>query len=443
MIPGVLPTMVALATLVGCDDKDGDLDVVEQSAEASPAVSTVFTVRWSTSAESTGYVRFRTDERVFNTQVTPAGTEHEAVLLGLPPDTDFEWQVVVQKDGQDVTTGPLESARTGSLPSLLPGTAVSGEGHGQYLLTPLIGATTGPVIFDPQGRVVWYHIDERGLDVYRARLALDGSGVIYNAASISGDPAADSVLVKVTWDGTQETIIPVPLLAHDFVQLADGTITAIVVKYGDGPDGQIRGDSLVEVAPDGSLEEVWTSWDCFDPATQPGDEPELGWTWVNALDYAEDADAYDFSIHNFSSIARVPRGSRSCEWVLGLEGATIDIEGSRFVHQHQFELEGNRLVVFDNEGAGATQSRAIEYDVDFEAQVATEVWRYQPDPSIYSFVLGDVHRYPDGDTLVTWSVAGQIDRVSSDGVPEWSLNTDLGYAFGFMTLSNDLYENMR
>jgi len=427
------------ALIGGCGDKGTAVSVLDTTATVSDDIATVITVDWTSDIDATGYVRYRTDEGAWQTPVDAGGTTHQAVLLGLPPGTDVELQVVAQQDGVDVVTGDLVSVTTGSLPADLPGMTVEGDGATQYMLAPLIGAVTGPVIIDPQGRVVWYHEDTRGLDIYRARILEDGSGVIYAAASVSGDPSADSTLVKVPWDGSSETEVPVPLLAHDFVFLPDGTITAVAVEYGDSPDGEVRGDRLVEIAPDGTVTDLWTSWDCFDPAVEPGDDPELGWTWVNALDYDEAEDAYYVGIRNFSSIMKLDRATMSCGWIVGDQAATIDIDGRRFIHQHQFEIEGRRLLVFDNEGLGGTASRAIEYDLDVDAGVATEVWSYEPDPSIYSFVLGDVHRYDDGDTLVTWSVAGQIDRVSADGVPNWSLNTELGYAFGFNTLYDDLY----
>ncbi len=438
----IAPGLLLIPALFACGDKDGggSVEVLSATATVSPDVATVVTVTWETDVESTGYVRYRAGDDVFQSSVTALGTTHSVPLLGLAADTSVEYQVVAQVDGVDRATGDLLSVTTGSLPTELPGTNVEGGSVGNYLITPLIGATTGPVIISPRGDIVWYHVDDRNLDVYRARILLDGSGIIYSAASVSGDPAANSALVKVPWDGSSETEIPVPLLAHDFVQLPDGTITTIAVKYGDGPDGEIRGDKLVEIAPDGTQTEIWSAWDCFDPAVETGDEPELGWTFVNALDYDEEEDAYYVGIRNFSSIVKLDRATASCEWVVGDFGATIDIEGRRFIHQHQFEVNGNQLVVFDNEGAGGTKSRAIEYELDLDNGVATEVWNYTPDPSIYSFVLGDVHRFDDGDTLVTWSVAGQIDRVTADGVPEWSVNTDLGYAFGFNTVVEDLYE---
>ena len=68
-----------------------------------------------------------------------------------------------------------------------------------------------------------------------------------------------------------------------------------------------------------------------------------------------------------------------------------------------------------------------------------DTWSYTPDPSIYTFVLGDVHRFDDGDTQITWSVSGQIDRVTSAGEVKWQLNTALGYAFGFNTVQSTPY----
>ena len=81
----------------------------------------------------------------------------------------------------------------------------------------------------------------------------------------------------------------------------------------------------------------------------------------------------------------------------------------------------------------------LEYDFDPDAGLAEEIWSYSPTPSIYSFVLGDVARMDDGDTLVTWSASGQIDRVTADGEATWTLNTPVGYVLGFDTVSTSLY----
>ncbi|MCK6505925.1 aryl-sulfate sulfotransferase [Myxococcota bacterium] len=429
-MPGLLLLVLA------CGDKDGGVEIGAAEVTLSETIGTVATVTFTTSEDVAARVVYETADQSFETPLGPATADHEIVLLGLPANTEVQYQVVLE----DGTTNEPAGFTTGNLPSGLPATLVEGEGHDRWMMTTLIGATTGPVLISPQGKITWAWVDGRGLDVYRARPLRDGSGVIYNAASVSGDPADNSVLVKVSWDGSAEETITVPLLAHDFVELSDGTITAIVVEYGEGPEGEIRGDSLVEIAPDGTQTQVWSTWDCFDPAVTPGDEPEIGWTFVNALDLDPDESAYYVSVRNFSSIVKIDRATGACEWVIGGQAATIEIEGDEFQHEHQFELNGDRLLVFDNAGLAFNKSRAIEYQVDWGAGVATEIWKYEPDPSLNSFVLGDVARLDDGDTFITWSVAGQLDRVSPDGVSSWRLNTELGYAFGFMTLPAGLYE---
>ncbi|MDP2308932.1 MAG: aryl-sulfate sulfotransferase [Pseudomonadota bacterium] len=416
---------LALSVLHGCTAGTITAEVVP-----SADIATVATLVWSSPEPFAGIVRYGTAERTFDVPFDASQTDHETLLLGVPAATEVTWSVH-DDAGTVVGTGTYT---TGSLPTELPSLTVAGGGHDQFMLTPLIGAATAAIILSPEGNIVWYHLDSRGLDVYRVRLASDGTGIVYNAASVSGDPAEDSALVKVSWDGATSTEIAVPLLSHDFVELADGTLAAIGVKYGPGADGaDVRGDRIVEIAPGGTQTDIWTSWDCFDPAVYTGDDVELGWTFANALDYAPDTDSYHLGLRNFSSILEVDR-SGACGDVIGGEPSDYTFDGSRFRHQHQFEMVGDRLLVFDNDGAGANASRAIEYELDRDAKTATQVWDYTPDPKVYSFVLGDAARLDDGDTFVAFSVAGQLDRVSQAGEVEWSVNTGVGYAFGFVTL---------
>jgi hypothetical protein len=265
--------------------------------------------------------------------------------------------------------------------------------------------------------------------------------VLYNAGSISGDPADNSEIVRVALDGSSKETIPVPLLAHDFVEHPDGTLAAIVVEYRDFEGAQLRGDSIVEIDKAGHKKTVWTSWDCFDPKTQPGDEPTHGWTFANALDYDAATEKYYLSMRTFSSIAKIDRKTAACEWVLGETGATMTFspESERFQHEHQFQLRGDHLVVFDNDGAIGNVSRVLEYKLDFTTNVATQIWSYTANPTVYSFVLGEPIRLDNGDTFIDWSAAGQLERVNDKNESIWQLNTNIGYIFGFVTLAASLY----
>jgi hypothetical protein len=245
-------------------------------------------------------------------------------------------------------------------------------------------------------------------------------------------------------DGSERAEIPIPLLAHDFVELPDGTLAALVLEDRTDDAGEtVRGNKLVEVDAEGNVTDVWSTWDCFDPAEHPGDDDATGWTFTNALDYDAVAGVYYVGIRNLNGIARVNRTTAECEWVVGGVAGTIEIslDSNAFHHQHQFQFFGNRLLVMDNQGSSARppESRVLEYELDFENNVATEVWSYTSEPPVYTYVLGEPARYPNGDTFINWSVAGQMERVNEAGEVVWQLNSKTGGAFGFNTLAPSLY----
>ena len=102
-----------------------------------------------------------------------------------------------------------------------------------------------------------------------------------------------------------------PLLAHDFVEHPDGTLAAIVVEERDFQGAPLRGDKIVEIAPDGDADaRSGAPGTASIPPSSPGDDPAMGWTFANALDYDPVADVYYLGMRNFSSIARINRDRR-------------------------------------------------------------------------------------------------------------------------------------
>jgi hypothetical protein len=440
-----LRAAVAGALLLGACGSDAPdtrrpTDVV---ATLSDQIATVVTVHWTTSVPTTGYVEYgMTKQLGGRTPVeTTAALDHSAVVLGLTADAPAYFRAVSAENGAPVASSGVQSIRTGVLPVGLPTLTQTGTGYDGFVVVPILGATTAVVIIDAKGNIVWYHSDDRKLDFYRARLSVDGKSLIYNAAKISGEPSPSSELVRVSLDGSQSTSIPVPFLAHDFVEHADGTLGAIAFEdRQDAGGNRVRGNKLVEIAPDGTQTTIWTSWNCFDPVATPGDDPAQGWTFANALDYDPAADVYYVGLRNFSSIAKVNRAG-ACEWVLGTYGSTFTFAAGspRFLHEHQFEVFGNHILVMDNDGAPGDVSRVLEYELDVTAKTATPVWTYMANPTVYTFVLGEPFRLADGGTFVNWSTAGQMERLDPGGTSTWKLNTDAGFAFGFQTLTTSLY----
>jgi uncharacterized OB-fold protein len=434
--------VLSITFAVACGDENNVERPSGVTAALSDTISTVATVTWTTTTPSVGYVEFGSGELTQRTPLEPEPvTEHSATLLGLAASSTYDYRVV-----NTAVDGTASSDRltltTGDLPVGMPRLTVTGDGsHDQFTLVPILGATTAVTILDPEGRIVWYHRDERELEFFRARLSVDGKSIVYNAANVSGNPAENSELVRVALDGSSTTAVDVPLLAHDFVEHPDGTMGAIVFEDRDVGGTTVRGDKIVEVSPSGEVETVWSAWDCFDPIAEPGDTPMLGWTFANALDYDPVEQAYYLGIRNFSSIVKIDRATRECLWVLGLFASTIEfsLDSEIFLHQHQFHVRGNRIVVFDNEGSLSPESRVLEYELDFENNTARQVWSYVAEPVVNAFVLGEPTPLEGGDLFINWGSAGQLERVTPDGRSLWKLNTPLGYVFGFNTVAETLY----
>jgi hypothetical protein len=442
LIPLTLALVLA-AGLPACGGGGGDARrPTNVAAEVAEQVATVVKVRWTTESPTTGYVEYgpTTTLGLRTPTETTAATTHSAMLLGLTADTPCYYRVVTT-DGVGTVAGGTASIRTGSLPLGLPTITAKGTPQPGFIIVPVVGTAVAVIILNGNGDIVWYHTDQRQLDFYRARLARDGKSLLYNAAKISGDPSPSSELVRVAFDGTEISSTPIPYLAHDFVELPDGTLAALAFEYRDFQGTRIAGNKVVEVAPDGTQRTAWTSWDCFDPAVIQGDNIQQGWTFANALDYDGAADVYYVGMRNFSSIARVNRQTRACEWVLGLGAPTLTFAAGapRFLHEHQFQVRGNHVLLMDNDGAPGNESRVLEYELDLTAQTATLVGSYTSSPSVYTFVFGEPLRFDDGSTFINWGAAGQMERLDPSGTSIWKLNTEAGVAFGFHTLADSLY----
>lgn len=415
-----------LALLLACAgpaDTPDDTGPVAPTASAtltpSADIPTVATLSWTLEAPARVFVRY--GPYALETPLSDETTTGAAVLVGIPADTEAAWELV-DDVGRVLATGAWT---TGPLAAGLPTLTATGA-NDRWIFTPLLGGQHAAVLLAPDGAIVWWHFADAAYDTLRVLPSPDGSGVWFNVARVNAEPAEDSALVHVSWDGAVVTERAVPLLAHDFVAHPDGRLAALQARY----DGDVRGNALVEVGADGTLTDAWTSWDCFDPVAHPGDTPALGWTFANSLDRTDTG--YLVGLRNLSTVAWVENGT--CTTLLGAAAPTV-VPDDPFLHQHQFDLAADdTLVVFDNDGAGGAVSRVVAYTLD--GAVARATWTYTADPPLYAFVLGDVDRLDDDDTFVTWSVAGRLERVAPDGTVRWRLDADLGAAFGFTTLTD-------
>ncbi|MFT5459695.1 MAG: hypothetical protein ACI9K2_006210 [Myxococcota bacterium] len=420
--PGTTPAGTPAGTPTGTSGAETVLPEGVVAAVA-PAMGTVITVSWTTPVETSGYVEFGVDGALDRaTMETAAGLSHEVHLVGLPPETEVSYRVVVDSNPVDT-----ETVTTGTLPGA-PVLTVEGTGNDRFLALPLVrDDVSTATIVDPQGRVVWQYTDTRGLAVYRVHVKNDGSGIVYSATLVAGAPNEASVFVHVPWDGSSETEVPVEFLAHDFLEMDDGSLVSLAHEWRD----ELEGNKLISVAPDGTVTDLWSAWDCFDPALHPSIDPSKGWTHTNALNYDPVADVFMVSVRNLQSIVAVDRATGTCPWTIGGSAGDVEITGGLFLHQHQFAKTDGGLLVFDNDGAPGFESRVLEYTFDEVGKTADVARAIHADPPLKSFILGDVHRFDDGDTLVVWSVPGTVDRIAPDDTRTWRIVAAPGTVLGF------------
>lgn len=423
----------------------GDDLALEVTAVISEQVHTVVIVTWKTAETTSGRVEFGPDSAYGNvTNTTAAGTEHRVLLLGLPADTPVHFRVVLDTGTAEVATSDYEIT-TLSLPSGMPQPVVSGEVTDQwaYQVLPIQGSVQYVTMVDAEGRVVWYYQPTSGGNLMKAVLTHDRQHMLLGHAGNQGDLAA-SKLEFISLDGYDVRTVETPQFDHDLAELPDGTVALIMVDSRTKEDGSPwSADAIVELAPDGSFTEIFNAWDQIDPSGL-GLENFQNWTHGNGIDYVASEDCYYLSMKELGSIAKIPRTTGVPEWIVNgkvnqfefLDGA---VPGYM---QHQFEVLGDgHILLFDNGPPERGYSRAAEIQLDFDAMTATELWEYIRVPPVYVYAKGDVHRFADESTQVTWSTSGELQLVDASGGLLWQMNLPLGNATTFVQPVQSLYED--
>jgi len=97
------------------------------------------------------------------------------------------------------------------------------------------------------------------------------------------------------------------------------------------------------------------------------------------------------------------------------------------------ELTGRALFHFDDGAVDAVNaySEAVEYSLDEASGTYTPIWRYDYDQRISSYLLGDVERLENGNTLIAWGSGGTITEVTPEGDLAFQVSLAIGPAPGF------------
>jgi len=432
---------IVLGLLLACGCVDPDpIDDYDIEIEVLDEIPTVAYVRW-TAADAVDEAVVEVGEgtdygRSFS--VDAVDGLFESRLLGFKPLTEHHLRIR-ERRGEEWTSSEDRTFTTGPPPSDLYGAIPGGTAPDGYVITTLVRVPAVAAILDPDGAVVWwYYAWMHGgghAIVTRSALARDGDSVLLLAWTPlypGMDPLDERELTRVGLDGVFHETLGVAGAHHDFVEHADGTFALLAHDPIDVGGTEVVGDRIVELRPDGEVVEIWSLWDDHDPDPDALYTNQHDYSHANAIRFDEAEQVYYVSLHEQDQIVAVDRVSGDLLWRLGGEGSDFELSNGStqlFENQHHFRLLEDGILVFDNGEDGAAESRAVQYVLD--DGIATPVWSYQPDPSLGVFSLGDVTRFDDGDTLITWSSSGRISRVSAEGDVEWALNLELGSGFGY------------
>lgn len=368
-----------------------------------------------------------------------AATAHRLLLAGFPAGEDVE--VTVTLSGPDGDETFTRSVTTGALPGWVPEVDVDGGTDG-FTLSPLIDLEEGAlVIWNGAGEPVWAWPESgKTYSGSRARMSLDGAAVLYNSVSETVD--SPGAILRIPLDGGDPRELPVSGSHTDFVELPDGSYATLVWDLREMDGRQILGDAIVEVSSDGETRTVWSVFDSFEPdlsVTWPSwytpDPTVEDWSHINGLAYDPDADAYLVTMTFDHGVAQVSR-TGELDWWFGTDG--LPVTGGQLSFPHSVEpVDGGVLVFERGEVTDADVcSKAVTLSVD--ADRATRVSELYGEGCTHVSFLGGAHLLPSGDTMVTWSTSGRIDRLTPEDTVAWSLQTTNWAGLGFSDWTEEL-----
>lgn len=444
--------LAALALALGGSSDPQPIEILAITGldvAANPHSSLACRVTWHTAQPSTSVVQFGLGSMAAPTwqrRDPTLRTEHQLDVYGLRAQSTYRLVVKSQLGSQVVSQ--TRQFTTGALPLGVAAAVVDGAGSppdGWILASThlgwaeLGGLPTEPpaaVMYDGEGQPVWYYQLPAGKTVY-ASLVDDGRAVLMGSSTfgakvdLAGDftwqkPASAMVLPDLQPGGVLVGITG--MAHHELRQLSNGNFAELRLDVRGTGNEQVTGDELVEMAPDGK--KLW-SWNTFDHLTVgQGD-----WVHGNSLQIDTAAGTALYSARNISQIRQIDVASGKVLWTAGTGGTlTLDTAsgGSWFALQHSPTLlPGNRLLLLDNGEAARRYSRAVEYQLDLQAQTAKQVWEYSgpKEDQWFSVGEGSVERLANGDTLIGGPdfVTGQglrptrIFVVGPDGALKWRL----------------------
>ena len=475
----ILTALLLSVALVSCGDSDQPLPTLLFDAE--PAVSPVATLphAWELTVSTNLFTAITAvlDDGMGHAYTIEFGLQrrnHLLTVLGMRPDRTYTLNVTAHTLDNiilestttlQVTTPPLPanfptiSLLSGDPALMEPGYTLMDTGRKD-------GSAAFIVIVDDEAEVVWYFQTSSLTETERVAdgnyLSIDeGSGliqfinergeVIFSLHSAQSHPATgNSVAVDVA--EFHDDVVQHDLFALYFTSIRDASRTVDNFPL-DENDPIMTGtvnvldEPIIEFDLGGNILNRWDFLDMLKP-TRIGYDGTSGlpaaadWAHVNSVAYNVLTDNLIVSLKHQDAVVNFSRVDGTLNWILsspanwqGFEQFLLTPDGGVFAwpyHQHAVEITGDNFILFDNGNrraspftgepvvsADANSSRAVEYAIDTDTMIISQVWEWglaQGGESLYSPFAGDADRLPAGNSLITFGGLCEENGVPSDNL---------------------------
>jgi sugar lactone lactonase YvrE len=431
--------LACTATIQEDSRSEGESSSIEHvEVTLTPTQSAAVELRWTTSEPTRGWVEYgETEELGRKSPVeTEPRTDHAILLVGIPYGKTWSLRVAWEENDEvlvsDLMTYRAPDRATRGKVTLKKG---SPDLPG-FFLVPL---STGGLIVDRAGRVVWESQDTRQEGTH-SQIRLVGN-VVYRLIFDRSESGLDRI-VGADLSGNLIEEISVPGAHHDFL-FRDGDLYYLDRDIRPGTDGKMWvGDKLVRRTPDGTETTIWNSWDIplnEGPADSSFYDAGLDLTHSNGLSWSEEHQLFLISSKVQNCVWAIDEEGKAL-WSVGNSPGALQVTTGDWVGTpHGPLLDGDRLYLFDNEPVDGGSSRAVVYQMDQEAGTLQQVWSHT-DGQIHN-VLGNVAPSPDGNFFVFYGQSGGIAEVDVDGTVRSALSTPpSGYMHALDNLGGPLPE---
>ena len=361
-------------------------------------------------------------------------TNNHTLLLGLKQSSTYAVHVeATLSDGSTckssdstLTTGTLSNApsitRTATNASAqATGFIVTSTGMGSGMGT---GGSDMAYIFDADGAVVW--ATSAPSECSRARMDYEGVNMWMAALNVQN---TGGEMRFVSMDGltTKTNISGLGNAHHDFTVMPK-KIAAIVWTVASSEDVE---SNLVSMASDGtgSPTTVFKVGSNLYVGGQSAFGVGSDTYHANSILYHSDG---SFSIGDRNpNLYVLASSSGTVQWQLGgtCSGAVASkcvSETWKVNHGHHYDSSTGHFLVFNNGQSGS--SHVLEYSLSTSGTMSATLVKDFTSGSTSSNVLGDVQRLPNGNTLITYSTAGQMIEVDSSWATVQTIKGSFGYA---------------